>query len=297
MSSVASSELLEVRAADRIDWSKPFMPDHLTPLFHTPGWTELEPAQQVRYNQIHALYFHEQIIFFERSLAPNLLNAILREKLTSGFRSELQQFMQEEARHSAMFWNLNRKCAPLSYKSPFHFIRVNPAAAKLIGNLACRPRWFPLFVWLMLLQEERALYYGTAFGDSPELEPHFRLVHQIHLADEAGHVRCDLALLDFLWPQTSPWLRRVNMRLLAWMIQEFFSAPKRAGLRVLEAWMREFPALAPLRNRLREHLLSLDQSRTYRRSLYSAAIVPRTASLLDRSPECAVMRRLVAGDS
>ncbi len=47
-------------------WQKRFIPERLTPLPFTPAWSALNPAEQLRYNQLHGLFFHEQIIFFEQ---------------------------------------------------------------------------------------------------------------------------------------------------------------------------------------------------------------------------------------
>src|SRR5258705_1213498 len=139
-------------------------------------------------------------------------------------KSNLVKFMAEEARHSAMFPRLNEQCAPRFYAtSDFYFIQISGAARKLMDVMSRRPRLFPLFLWLMLLEEERALHYGATFVRSLGLEPHFVSVQRTHLADEAGHVRWDEELLDCIWGKTNPLLRHFNARLLSWMVDEFFT--------------------------------------------------------------------------
>ena len=63
-----------------------------------------------------------------------------------------------------MFRRLNRLCAPHLYStSDFYFVRA-PRGWMAIGNwVSRRPLFFPVFLWLMLLQEERSLYFARAF--------------------------------------------------------------------------------------------------------------------------------------
>jgi hypothetical protein len=76
---------------------------------------------------------------------------------------------------------------------------------------ARRPRAFPMFFWLMMLQEERSLFLSKEFVRQGDLlEPHFVATHRAHLADEVDHVRWDEELLDLLWSGANRYLRRVN---------------------------------------------------------------------------------------
>ena len=61
-------------AIELIDFSRRFIPDRLTPLYHTPVYAQLSDAQRLRYNQLHASYFNEQTIFFESAMAQHILH-------------------------------------------------------------------------------------------------------------------------------------------------------------------------------------------------------------------------------
>ena len=74
MDSAATALLLE---DSPVDSGRLFIPEELTPLFHTPSYGELTAAQRLRYNQLHALYFNEQIMFFERALCCRILESLL----------------------------------------------------------------------------------------------------------------------------------------------------------------------------------------------------------------------------
>jgi hypothetical protein len=230
-----------------VDFSLPFMPHDLTPLSFTPAYDTLTPAQKLRYNQINALYFNEQTMFFEKNLARNILGHFLSRPLPPDLRDGLRQFLAEEEMHTAMFRHLNRLCAPQLYRDrDFHFIQTTPVAAWVLDAISKRPAQFPFLLWLAQLQEERALFFGRAFlKHADTLEPHFVQTQRRHLADEIGHVRWDGILLERVWTKTSPWLRRFNVRLFAWMVRQYFTTPKHTAPRVVAALVAEFPELRP----------------------------------------------------
>src|SRR6185295_2280360 len=112
----------------------------------------------------------------------------LREPWHEGFAARLESFWADEVRHSDMFRRLNRRAAPELYAGgDFHFIRVPRALVAVLRAATRRPRLFPLFLWLMLLQEERSLHYsGEYLRRRAEMEPAFLGAYRAHLVDEAG---------------------------------------------------------------------------------------------------------------
>lgn len=278
-----------------IDTSRDYLPPPLTPLFHTPSYDTLDGAQRRRYNQLHAVYVNEQILFFEVALADNVLSALLRLVPPAGLAADLRKFRDDEAAHATMFRDLNRRCAPQIYEAAdFHFVRIGTGAGRLLGLVSRRPATFPLFVWLMLMLEERALYYAREMvRQRRALEPTAVATHARHLRDEVHHVRWDQAILDWLWPRTSPTRRRLNALVFRWMVGEFFNAPKRAALLVLDALVAEFPELAPRRGRMAAELRALGTQPDYHRFLYARHIVPRTFERFDRWQEFASLGRVL----
>lgn len=273
-----------------VDTGKPFIPDRLTPLFHTSSYRELTAEQRLRYNQLHALYFNEQIMFFEAVLGP-VLAALLREPWPDRLAEGLRQFQEEERQHIEMFRRLNQRCAPQLYADRnAYFIEIPAAWRAVLRWVVDHPLSFPLFLWLMLLQEERSLFYSRCYLRDTAVEPSFAATHRLHLADEARHVRWDEELLDALWQRTRPFLRTVNAKLFAWILEEFFAAPKRAQLRVLDELVRELPELRERLPAMKRQLLALSRDEAYRKSLYSREIVPRTFARFDRTPEFRKLR-------
>ena len=279
------------------DFSRRFIPEHLTPLFFTPSYETLGEEQRLRYNQLHALYFNEQITFFEQAMARHILSALLHRSECASLQESLESFLDEEMRHTAMFRELNRRCAPEFYGTAEHyFIKPPPGSVAVLRWLASRPWRFPFFIWIMLMQEERAMYYAKQFLRSTEpLEPHFVAVQRKHLADEVDHVRWDEDLLQCLWVPATRAKRRINARLFAWMMGEFFLGPKRAGLNVVRQLAREFPELLPSLPEMRQQLRSLEHNQQFQLALYARSIVPRTFAHFDRWPEFAALGRVFPG--
>jgi hypothetical protein len=152
--------------------------------------------------------------------------------------------------------------------------------------LVRHPFTFPFWIWLMLLQEERSIQVSREClrADEP-LDPSFRELHRRHLADEIDHVHWDIELIDRLWLPLPPRTRRIQASLFGWMMREFFTAPKRGGKAVLNAWLAEFPELRPLAPQLASELAGLAHSRDYHSSLYSRKMTPRAFALFDSLPE------------
>lgn len=279
----------------RIDHTKCFIAEEFTPLFHTSKYRLLPPAALLRYNQLHALYFNEQVAFFEQVMLSPALLELQRESLPANLAKGLRDFFDEEQRHTAMFRALNSRCAPELYGDEvYQFIRVAGPWRALLGEISRRPRLFPLLVWLALLQEERSLYYSKGcLEKADELEPHFVATHRAHLADEVGHIGWDEELLDWLWPRVGYALRWMNVRLLNWMIGEFFLLPKRSGLRVVERLVSEVPKLDS--EALHCGMRELETNSAYLHTLYSRDVTPRAFARFDAQPEFALLARTLPG--
>lgn len=284
MSALAVTCLIESAA---VDHRMRFIPEEFTPLYHTPGYRALTDEQRLRYNQLQALYFNEQIIFFETAIGRKVLEALLRDSLPRQLKEGLHQFLEEEKHHTEMFRQLNHQCAPQFYGASYFYFIQPPSAWMAILNWATqRPRLFPMFLWLMLLQEERSLFYSRrVIAQREEFEPHFVKTHRTHLADEVGHVRWDEELIEALWDRANPFLRTVNAELFGWMLGEFFNGPKRAQLKVVHELAREFPESAELEPEMQSQLLALSEDDGYQSSLYSSEIVPRAFARFDATPE------------
>ena len=280
-----------------MDYSRHFIPEHFSPLYYTASYAELTDEQRLRYNQFHGCYSNEQIMFLERSVADPVLRALLRSGLGHSMASELNTFLDEERRHTDMLRELNRLALPQFYeRSDFYFIRLPQGVEAFLRRTASHPRLLPLFVWLMFLEEERAVFLGREIlRKKADLEPRFVATHRAHLADEVEHVEWDREILAWLWPRTAACLRVINARLLAWIIGEFFSAPKRANLRVVEELAKEFPELRARLPEVRGQLVSLSHHEGWNLFLHGEAAIPKTLAGLGECPEFACLSKLIPG--
>lgn len=279
----------------QVDFTRRFLPEVFTPLFHTNGYRVLPEPVRLRYNQLHALYFNEQVSYFEQEMLSPMLRSLQKSPLPAGMTEKLVTVLDDEQRHTAMFRELNQQCAPEFYaNSAYKFIRVHSLGQALVTGISSRPNLFPLIAWLTLLQEERALFYSKGcLEEAAELEPHFVATHRSHLVDEVGHVRMDEELLDWLWPRTNRAIRFLNTRMLSWMIGEFFLLPKRAGLCVVDQLAREFPLLDV--GKLHQELSDLRTNTPYLCTLYSREMTPRSFARFDAYPEFKLLSRTLPG--
>ena len=233
---------MHAAASKTIDLTRRFIPEHLTPLFNCSIYAQLTDSQRLRYNQLHGCYLNEQTIFFESAMAQHILRSFVQASLPDALRAGINTFIDEEAGHSRMFRQLNRRCISARYeKSDFFFVRMSPLASLILRAWAGQARAFPFFLWILLIQEERALFYAKEFLTDETVEPEFVAAQRRHLADEVGHVGWDEELLDWAWPRLGRTSRGINARLFQWMMAEYFTTPKRSGLRVLAELVRQFP--------------------------------------------------------
>lgn len=277
----------------RVDHSRRFLPEHLSPLAHTPGYATLPAAARLRYNQLFASSYHEHFIFLERTLAAQVLPTLIARYAGDPLADRLRQFRAEEQLHTEWFHRLHRASEPALYADNYHvFVRVPGPAARLFATLARRPAAFPFVIWLAMIIEERTLSAAKdTLRETDTLEPHYVALHRLHAAAEVHHVGLDAEMLRRLWPALSPAGRRLNRWLFVTLLREFFQLPKRAGWRVIRQLAAEQPELAPLLPQLRRELLALGGAPDYLATLYSRRREPRTFALADGFTE---LRRLEA---
>src|SRR5262245_20312198 len=115
-------------AFSRLDATRLFIAEEFTPLFHTTAYRSLPESARLRYNQLHALYFNEQVAFFEQEMLSPALRALARLALPPALAAGVREFHEEGQRHTAMFLALSRQWAPALYGCGHYLcIGVGPA--------------------------------------------------------------------------------------------------------------------------------------------------------------------------
>src|SRR5690242_4604653 len=142
--------------------SKWSIPESITHLYYSPVYETLSGHERRVYNKLHACFCCEMLVFFEEELPPcyslAATNAGVSERVCSG----VQAMVASESRHAAMFRELARDLDPALYE-PFryHFLRMPDGLVPLLKFPFRFPKLFPLVFWIVLLQEERTVYYSN----------------------------------------------------------------------------------------------------------------------------------------
>jgi P-aminobenzoate N-oxygenase AurF len=264
-----------------------FIPEALTPLAFTPVYAAITDAQRLAYNRLHGQYFLEQTIWFEQVMGRPTLDSLEKMAPPPELLREIRQFAAEEDAHSGWFRTLLREVRPGVYEhGDFDLLAARPGQLRSMRLAARSVRWLPALLWLQLIAEERALYFGKVFlAERDALDPRFYQVQMRHMADEAGHVRRDEMFLRWRWPATPRWGRCANAAVLEWMLREFFYLPKRSGWRVVETWLADHPELEPRRSELRAAWHGLADTPAFVRTLYPRRHLSRTVALAADWPE------------
>jgi len=227
------------------------------------------------------------LVFFEEELPQGYSRAARGDGVSEAVYREVQTMLASESRHAAMFRDLACDLDSSLYEPfTYHFLRMPRGLWRLLKLPLQYPRLFPLVFWIVLLQEERSVYYSKeAIRCASELDPRVVDVFSRHLDDEKDHLGIDEALLEVYWDRSSAPIRWLNAQAFRIFVDEFLNAPKRAGIRVIKRLVQEVPALESRKCELTAGLRNLATDAHFHQSLYSRQIVPKTFALFDRYAE------------
>lgn len=271
-----------------------FIPEDLTPLYYAPVYRTLTQPQRIRYNQLFGLFLNEFVLLCELHFSKAYSSLLRAPHLSTLRRAEIKRFLEDEARHTELFTKLNQQAAPELYQqSGFHFIRL-PRPLHLAASVMMRfPRLFPFFFLLVYLQEEKLVHYSDRYAASADrVDPRFLSVYATHLEDEKGHIGLDLSVVAELWQRASKPVRRLNAWLMRVIFREFFTAPKRSGMRIIEQLVKEFPELQGKSTSLKEGLVAAGVGQGFLAQMYSYESVPSSLHFFEQHPELQALTRL-----
>ena len=264
-----------------------FIPEKLTILYHAPIYSELSPGQRLRYNQLFGLFVTEFVLLCEMHFSQAYTSLLNGSLVSNQLKDDIAGFLDDEKRHTEMFRGLNFRAAPELYRaSPFNFISFPYVLGAVARTMMRFPSVFPFFFALVYMQEEKLLYYGHCFAEGGDLlDPNFAAAHESHREDEVRHADLDMTVLTILWERASPAVRRMNVWLLKRIFREFFTVPKRAGNRILERLIIEFPELRPRRNELEKQLFTAGTTGEFAEHLYGDSCIPGCMRFFSAYPE------------
>jgi P-aminobenzoate N-oxygenase AurF len=303
-----SSNLAELNAqalkntysVDDIDWSivvdsnRFWAPESLISISHLPVYREMSHELKLRFNQYNALSIAEAFMFFEEyALAPSLTKA-LKKVNDVDFRKALNNFIDEEYKHSLCFKKLLLRAAPHFYNEQnfkFRFLRVNFIGRFVFSILQTFPKLLPAWVWIALFFEERTLMYSKEYfkfkkKKEDQLDLLFYQVHYFHMLDEVRHVRLDEHMLKEFYQTYNSW----HAKTVAWVVGYFVRRVSYPIIRIQSCLnhIKQFhPELLSAETEKRIYLEAkqLANSASFHEQNFSDAAVPRTRDLMTRFPE------------
>lgn len=276
-----------------------FLPASLTPLHYAPKNLPLTDEQKIRYNQLFGLYINELLIFFETKYAKAYAPLLTSPLLSHSVKQEVQKFLDDEDRHWRMFADFNRKAAPELYdKNLFYFVQPPRFSSFIARQMMRYPRLFIFIPLLVFIQEDRAQFIAHKILHSDEvLDPRFVAVHQAHAEDEKNHICFGEKVLTHLWNDLNLPLRKLNVALLCFCLREFFTLPKRSGMRILNRFLEEYPELASEKETLRDYLFLAVTQTKFHDTLYSLEALPSCMNFFSKSPEFRAVCNILLGNT
>jgi len=287
-----------------VDHSRPFIPEHLTQLYHSTYYKPLPHKIKLRYNQLFALRAIEQLMTLESHF---IAQVIRRSQRTPVLRNNIQlqycmqEMITEEVEHYKMFHTLNQLAEPAIYEQhELYFARMTGVEKMTLGILARLPGITPFLLWILLILEEFSTYIShqmlqagdTALGP---LEKNFIKAHREHLKDESRHVAICANALNELLTVTHKHIRSFNARLLHTFMKEYMT-PKHGGVRVIEYLCQEFPELAVQKAQIIEAIRRQSPDPLIWGAIQSMDALPVTRQMMQLYPEFSISSQKGAGN-
>lgn len=297
---------MQMPALDRIDFSRPFVPEHYTQLYYTPVYRSLHREHRLRYNQLFGARINEYIMMLEADLVEQLLTPLSRHRNVAGDPALvrcLDNMIEEEKQHYRCFVELNRAIFPGVYGTRERYFSQVPFPVRalfgLVGLVAGR---FAFALWYLMAMEESSTALAREMARNPEtetlgpLEPTFAALHAEHLKDEVRHLHVDGILIDLCLNQTSHARRALNAALFKAMLGTV-TRPTRAGsgVRVIRELVRQMPELTFLKDDMIHAVLALRGDEAFQASLFNRKAMPLTFGVFDRTAEFADLSEAMVG--
>jgi hypothetical protein len=276
--------------ATGVDKTRPYAPASLCHLAYSPSYERLNAEERLIYSQVVGLAIAEQFIFLEEHMLIPALEGVMARmgrKLGTSLRMCFLDFIEEEYKHSEMFWRLLETAEPEMYKvrQPMVYRQSN-FKRRALSLITDWPTVFAFWVWLGVLFEERTIDLYKKYEADPSVEPLFKEVHWYHMLDEARHVRIEEHLLAEVYNPSPSWLKSVNVTLLN-QVLGLFTHPKTSPRVAIEHVMRRSPRLRQYAAEFERDIRALGENPGFQQANYSRDVLPQTFGLLDEYPEMA----------
>ncbi len=289
-------------SVDDVDWESEFdftkrwIPDEVASMTYLPAYHCLSEANKLRLNQLTSIGVCEQFVWFEEDLLTVALAEILKRRdVTPDLKECLENFIDEEKRHSLMFRRMLLKFSADRYKfQPYWLVKLNAIQNFVFAKVVRNPHVFLSWIWLAIFFEERTLHVSQLYRraehfDQNPVDPMFSRVHALHMIDEARHLQIDQYLLFAFYDRAPIWKRKLS----AWLSFKIFAnyrSPKRIAKKILGLLIDENIAAknddqAHYLRTMAKQLPILRESTAFQNALFGPKILPRTRELMSQYPE------------
>ncbi len=272
---------------------KRWAPESLIYFSYLPSRHLLTDDDMAFLGEFTALAICEQFIYLEGDiLVPAVEHLLARKRGAIGaeLRHCMIDLIEEEHRHTEMFWRLLETARPEWY--PERKTRIHRAARRQLVQLMSRmPETFMPWVWMGLLFEEITVHLYRQYSRDPAVDPLFTEVHRAHMLDETRHFRIEQHLLREVWEPASPGVRAFNARLFGGIMARFV-APN-SPFQALRLLLDHAPHLRQYEATFAADLRELHRNEGFQRNFYSREALPMTFATLDAHPEMAIVSRSV----
>lgn len=264
-----------------------WFPETATVWSYLESYKRLSREVQVRYNQLYSLGVNEAFSVFEENFLMKALQRVGRDpRLNHKLKQDLEDFCEEEHRHSCMFQDLNRQADPGMYaKNPYVLSQMANQkgiwALELCGRF---PMLLGVWVWIAVYFEERTILYAKKFVKDTNVSPIFKEIHRRHMMDEVHHVKLDEQLIEQFYKPLGSLKKRLAVRMFQSLL-ESYSSPKRMSLAIARVLKSEFPLHTESVDECLKELPSLKMNRTFQRDFLGPEAAPRTWRLMNQQPE------------
>jgi hypothetical protein len=268
-------------------------PRAFVPHAYLPSYELLDEGDRAVCAQFAGLAIAELFIYLEEAILVPAVEQVLASRgsaLGADLRHCLLDLIEEEHKHTEMFWRLLERARPDWY--PTRQLRFQRGGKRLATRLMTRhPDTFIAWVWVALLFEELTIHVYRHYRDDATVDPLFREVHRFHMLDEARHFRIEQHLLKAFWDPAPFALRAVNARLFGLIMARFVSP--RLPLRALELVFERSPHLRAHEARFRQDIFALAHNDAYQQAYYSRDALPLTFQTFDAYPEMDLLAKIL----
>lgn len=279
-----------------IDFSKNWSPTEMVSLEYLPSYSLLNDEQKRFYNQIFAISICEQFIWLENNLLRGILiQEIDEKKYGEGFHKALHFFLEEEDKHSEMFWRILEKARPEWYPTrEFKIYKINPIQTKFFDMICNNPNTFIVWVWLALFFEERTLDYSLQYqraykgkeAETQNIDKLFYEIHYYHMLDEVRHHQMDECFLEAFYDKQPKWKKKLAGYMFNLIIKAYI-APKRNAKVMLDMLGEDYPELVKngAIDKLKSELPTLRQNEKFQKLYFGEQAVGKTLQLASTKSE------------